>query len=195
MHEKRRFGALLLFLAPALIAVVTARAESRPIDTEKSVMTVRVYKSGVLSAFGHDHEIAAPIAAGTVDASARHVELRIRAASLRVRDTKGSEKDHAEIQKTMLGPDVLDSERYAEIVFRSTSAESAGEGAWQVRGELTLHGTTKPVVVEVKDNGGHYVGTANLKQSDYGIQPVKVAGGTVRVKDEIRIEFDIQPAR
>jgi polyisoprenoid-binding protein YceI len=192
MSNQRGFGLALAFLIPFIAS--TATAQSRSIDTEKSVMTVRVYKSGVLSAFGHDHEIAAPIAAGTVDAAARHVELRTKAAALRVRDPKGSEKDHAEIQKTMLGPEVLDSERYPEIVFRSTSAESAGEGAWQVRGELTLHGTTKPVVVEVKDNGGHYVGTARLKQSDFGMEPVKIAGGTVKVKDEVRIEFDIQLA-
>jgi len=157
-------------------------------------MTIRVYKSGVLSAFGHDHEIAAPIAGGTVDAAAHHVELRTNTASLRVRDPKTSEKDRAEIQKTMLGPDVLDSERHTEIVFRSSAAEPAGEGAWQVRGELTLHGITKPVVVEVRESGGHYTGTARLKQSDFGIQPVKVAGGTVRVKDEVRVEFDIQLA-
>jgi polyisoprenoid-binding protein YceI len=191
MHKQRRFGAALLLLAPFL----AAHAESRKIDTEKSVMTVRVFKSGMLSAFGHDHEIAAPIASGTVDTDARRVELRTNAAALRVRDTKGSEKDHAEIQKTMLGPEVLDSERHTEIVFRSSSAEPAGEGAWHVRGELTLHGTTKPVEVEVRESGGHYVGTAHLRQSDFGIQPIKVAGGTVRVKDEVRIEFDIQLAR
>jgi polyisoprenoid-binding protein YceI len=194
MYEQRRFGAALLLLLSSLAALIPARAESRPIDTEKSTMTVRVYKSGMLSAFGHDHEIAAPIAAGNVDTAAHQVELRTNAASLRVRDPKTSEKDRAEIQKTMLGPDVLASERYSEIVFRSISAEPAGEGGWQVRGELTLHGTTKPVVVEVRENGGHYVGTARLKQSEFGIQPVKVAGGTVRVKDEVRIEFDIQLA-
>jgi len=191
MDKRRRFGTALLFLSTSLLA----HAQSRPIDTEKSTMTIRVYKSGVLSAFGHDHEIAAPIAGGTVDAAAHHVELRTNAASLRVRDPKTSEKDRAEIQKTMLGPEVLDSERHTEIAFRSTAAEPAGEGAWQVRGDLTLHGTTKPVVVEVRESGGHYVGTARLKQSDFGIQPVKVAGGTVRVKDEVRVEFDIQLAR
>jgi polyisoprenoid-binding protein YceI len=194
MYRKFRFGADLLFLS-FFLSLLTVRAASRPIDTEKSVITVRAYKSGVLSAFGHDHEITAPIAGGSVDADTHRVELRVRAASLRVRDPKGSEKDHAEIQKTMLGPDVLDTERFGEIAFRSSSAESAGEGAWQVRGELTLHGSTKPVAVDVRESGGHYTGTARLKQSDFGIQPVRIAGGTVRVKDEVRIEFDIQLAR
>jgi hypothetical protein len=39
------------------------------------------------------------------------------------------------------------------------------------------------------------VGNAVVKQSDFGIKPVKVAGGTVKVKDEVRIEFDIQLAK
>ena len=86
-------------------------------------MTVRVYRAGVFSAFGHDHQIAAPIAGGSADTAAHHVELHMDAGALRVRDAKGSEKDHNEIQKTMLGPDVLDVERYPKIVFRSTAVE------------------------------------------------------------------------
>jgi hypothetical protein len=42
-------------------------AGQRPIDIAKSVMTVRVFKGGLFSAFGHDHEIAAPLASGMVN--------------------------------------------------------------------------------------------------------------------------------
>jgi len=168
------------------------RAQPRPIDVHSSTITVRVAKSGALAAFGHNHEIAAPIASGAVDTKARHVEFRTNAASLEVRDPKGSDKDRAEIQKTMLGAEVLDSGRYSEIVFRSTRGDPAGARAWQVLGELTLHGQTRPVTAEVKETGGHYVGSAQLRLTDFGIQPIRVAGGAVRVKDEIRIDFDIQ---
>jgi len=47
----------------------------------------------------------------------------------------------------------------------------------------------------VRETGGHFVGTARFKQMEFGIKPVKVAGGSVRVKDEVRIEFDIWLAR
>jgi polyisoprenoid-binding protein YceI len=67
-----------------------------------------------------------------------------------------------------------------------------GEGHWTVRGELTLHGQTKPVTADVSEKAGHYTGRATVKQTDFGIKPVKVAGGTVKVKDEVRVEFDIQ---
>jgi polyisoprenoid-binding protein YceI len=170
-------------------------AEPRAIDTGRSSMTVRVYKGGVLSAFGHDHEISAPIASGKADPEGKTVELHVKAGTLRVQDAKASEKDRAEIQKTMLGPEVLNVESHPEIMFRSTSVESAGSGAWTVRGNLALHGETKPVTVEVREKEGHYVGSAVLKQTDFGIKPVRVAGGTVKVKDQIRIEFDIQLAR
>jgi polyisoprenoid-binding protein YceI len=157
-------------------------------------MTIRVYKAGVLSAFGHDHEISAPVAGGTVDVEGRKVELHANATALRVQDPKVSDKDRAEIQSNMLGADVLDAENHKEISFRSTGAESAGSGAWKVSGELTLHGVTKPVSMAVQERDGHYTGACTLKISDFGIKPVKAAGGTVKVKDEVKVEFDIQLA-
>jgi polyisoprenoid-binding protein YceI len=180
---------------PLRSAPKTPASHQRSIDTRTSVMTVRVYKTGLLSALGHDHEIAAPIASGTVDTDAQRAELHVDAGMLRVRDPHVSEKDRGEIQKTMLGPEVLDSEHYREVVFRSTALEPAGTASWKMHGTLTLHGQSRPVVVEVNEKAGHYVGHALLKQTDFGITPIRVAGGTIRVKDEIRIEFDIQLAR
>ncbi len=172
-----------------------ANGQPRAIDTQRSTLTVRVDKAGFLSAFGHNHEITAPIARGSVDPAGRQVELSVKTGSLQVRDPEASEKDRAEIQKTMLGPEVLDAARYPEIIFRSTAVEAAGSASWNVEGTLELHGQRRPVTVEVRQANGHYIGTAHLKQTSFGITPVKVAGGTVRVKDEVRIEFDIQPMR
>ncbi len=181
------FGALaLVMFGPA------GAAQPRAIDVNASVITIRVFKAGVLSAFGHNHEIAARIDSGSVDVAGRRVEFQVRAASLRVQDLGASEQDLIQIQKTMQGPEVLDVDRFPDIAFRSTSAEPAGGSAWRVRGELTLHGQTRPITVEVREEGGHYVGAAQVKQTDFGIRPVKVAGGAVRVKDEVRVEFDIQ---
>jgi polyisoprenoid-binding protein YceI len=189
-----RFGYLqaAIYAVASLVGVAGAQGQPAPISTTKSTMTLRVFKAGVFSAFGHDHEIAAPLAGGTVDLSGHRVELRVNASALRVADPGVSEKDRAEIQKTMLGPEVLDIERYPEITFRSMAADSGAPGVWHVRGTLTLHGASRPVAVEVNDRAGHFVGSARLKQTDFDIKPVKVAGGTVRVKDEIRVDFDIQ---
>lgn len=179
-----------------VLACFTATA-ARPqaIDPAKSTLTVHVGKAGAFSAFGHDHEIAAPIEHGSVDTGKPAVELRVRADALRVLDRDVSEKDRAAIQSTMLGAEVLDVRRYPEIVFRCTAADTAGRGAMKLRGELTLHGQTRPVTVTASERDGHYIGSAVFKQTEFGIQPVRVAGGTVRVKDEVRIEFDVQLAR
>jgi polyisoprenoid-binding protein YceI len=197
-RPRPRNGAYVPTLAVCIASLAwtaALSAQQRAIDSGKSVMTVRVYKAGVLGALGHDHEIAAPIAAGTVDPTAHRVELHVQAGALEVRDQKVSDKDRAEIQATMLGPEVLDAKKHAEIAFRSTEAESMGEGSWKVAGNLTLHGQTRAVTVEVREASGHYVGACRFKQTEFGIKPIKVAGGSIRVKDEIRIDFDIQLAR
>jgi polyisoprenoid-binding protein YceI len=116
----------------------------------------------------------------------------VDARALRVIDKDASEKDRAEVQKTMLGSEVLDSERHQEIVFKSTVAEPAGPGQWTLRGNLTLRGQTRPVTVQVKLKDGHYTGQTVVKQTDFGIQPPGKAG--IRAKDEVRVEFDVRLA-
>jgi polyisoprenoid-binding protein YceI len=191
-----KFVELLFVLIPYGCALVTPiAAQPRAIDTAKSTMSVLVGKAGAFSMMGHDHQITAPIAKGSVDMAAHSVELRVEAAALRVADPHVSDKDRAQIQQTMAGPEVLDASRYAAIEFRSTSAEPGAAGSWNVRGSLTLHGATQAVLCVVHESGGHYTGTVTFKQSGFGIKPVTVAGGAVRVKDEVQIQFDIQLAQ
>jgi hypothetical protein len=163
----------------------------REIDTTKSMLTVRVFKSGLFSAFAHDHEIMAPIVEGTFSEEQPAVSLRVESARLRVVDKDVSDKDRAKIQSTMLGPEVLDTDRFRDITFKSTQVDRLGDGKWLVHGDLTLHGETRPVQVRVEGQAGHYRGSAELKQKDFGITPVRIAGGTVKVKNEVKVEFDI----
>ena len=60
-----------------------------------------------------------------------------------------------------------------------------------MNGRLLLHGVTKPISIVAHLKDGWYKGTFALKQRDFGIIPVSIAGGTVKVKDELAIEFDI----
>jgi polyisoprenoid-binding protein YceI len=186
---------LAMFCMAVVLPVAMWAADavaSREIDTQKSVMTVRVFKSGLLSAFGHEHAISAPIRQGTFKERDYSVELAVDAGKMRVMDKDVSEKDRAEIQETMLGPKVLDAGKFPEIRFRSTAVvESKAGGHWIVSGELSLHGQTQPIRLEVQGENGHYRGRAELKQRAFGIEPVSVGGGTVKVKDELRVEFEI----
>jgi hypothetical protein len=50
------------------------------------------------------------------------------------------------------------------------------------------------VIVEVTRDGKASVGTVRIKQTDFGIQPIKIGGGIVRVKDELEINFKVYTA-
>ncbi len=182
---------LVILLCVAFMPLAWAADASRLIDTEKSVMTVHVYKSGFFSAFGHNHEISAPIERGSFSDEKPAVDLIVNARKMKVMDRDVSDKDKAEIQQTMLGPKVLDTEKFPEISFRSTQVETLGSSKFVVNGELTLHGQTRPVKVEVEGQSGRYHGSAQLKQTAFGITPITVGGGTVKVKNEVRVEFEI----
>jgi polyisoprenoid-binding protein YceI len=155
-------------------------------------MTVHVYKSGFLSAFGHNHEIQAPIQSGQVkESGSPSVELHIDARKLRVLDPEASDSTRAQIQETMLGPQVLDVDHFPEVSFQSTGLEPKWSEHWIVHGSLALHGKDHAITFEVTLKDDRYRGSAALKQTDFGITPVTVAGGTVKVKNEVKIEFEI----
>ena len=181
---------MLLGLLSMPLWVVDAGSQNA-IDTEHSVLTVRVSKAGAFSAFGHEHTIRAPIQSGSFDEDKRSVEFIVDARELRVVDSDVSNKDRAEIQSTMVGPKVLDSSQFREIRFHSTEVSGSGENRWTVHGDLTLHGQIHPVTVDVERRDGRYRGSARLRQSEFGIAPVTVAGGTIKVKNEVRVEFEI----
>jgi len=67
------------------------------------------------------------------------------------------------------------------------------EGQWKVEGDLTLHGVTKSISLIVKRAGDAYTAHTILKQTDFGIKPVTVGGGMIKVKNEVEIDFQIFP--
>jgi polyisoprenoid-binding protein YceI len=184
-------GAMTLLGLLSVPLLVVHASSQKAIDTQRSALTVRVYKAGMFSPFGHEHTIRAPIQDGTFDEDRRSVEFVVDSRTLRVVDSGVSDKDRADIQNTMLSPKVLDSSQFGEIRFHSTQVSGSGENRWTVHGDLTLHGQTHPVKVDVERQDGRYRGFGRLRQSEFGITPVAVAGGTIKVKDEVRVEFEV----
>ncbi|RPI23838.1 MAG: YceI family protein [Acidobacteria bacterium] len=177
----------------AICSFIPALSETLSIDPARSVMTIRVLRSGLFSAFAHNHEIEARGLEGQVrTADNPSVALRLETRRIKVLDPKMSPDDRAEVQQTMEGPKVLDIKRFPEIRFQSASARQKGAGKWEVSGNLTLHGQTRPVTLEVIEKAGRYTGQVSVLQRDFGIEPVSLFGGTVKVKNEVTIEFDIQ---
>jgi polyisoprenoid-binding protein YceI len=200
---------LALFLMAATMGYPVAHGveshEAYVIDSQKSKIEVQVAREGFFKAFGHDHLISAKEFSGEVQLDSAKLEnssvsFTIEAKSLAVVDPGESEKDRKDVQDTMLGEQVLDVGRYPQIQFSSSSVKvvSNKKGVYelQVEGTLSLHGAKKPVTTPVraqimKDGTLSVYAEVPLLQSDYGITPVKVAGGTVRVKDRLKLTFQI----
>jgi polyisoprenoid-binding protein YceI len=173
------------------------------LDAGRSRFTVRAFAEGLLSSFGHnptivirDFEGEAESADDTLESA--KLQVKVNADSLAVADDV-KEKDRHEIEQ-MMREQVLETGRFPEIVFESTSVNairlSGGRFRVRVIGDLTLHGVTGrnlwiQAVVKQTDDGLRAQGEFTLRQTDYQIKPVSVAGGTLKVKNELKFSFDI----
>ncbi|MDD4933849.1 MAG: YceI family protein [Methylacidiphilaceae bacterium] len=190
---------LLLWLAlgiPSLLPAATYQ-----VDSARSKVEILVIRGGLLGFLGHDHEIVSWKLTGTIDYSPSSIaslgaDVSLPAISLTVVDPQVPLEERREVQSTMRGEQVLDVARYPVIHFVSTGASPARTPEQVlVSGELSLHGAVKkisfPVRITPLSGAIHILGTAKVRQSDFGIQPIRIAGGTVRIKDLVEIHFSL----
>jgi polyisoprenoid-binding protein YceI len=175
------------------------------LDAGQSRFTVQAFATGLLAGLGHNPTVGirdftgdARFAPGTfADASVHAVA---RTGSFRVLDDV-KEKDRKEIERTMLD-EVLEVGRFPEAVFQSTSVTTTRivEGRYKARiiGDLTLHGVTRKglwimaqVAVSPESGDLRAQGEFTIKQTDYGIKLVSVAAGALKLKDELKLAFDL----
>lgn len=172
------------------------------IDSKVSRFTVRVFASGVLSAFGHSPTIAIRDFAGEAQFTpdrlgSASLHVTVKAASLGVTDDI-SDKDRREIEREMR-ESVLESAKYPEVVYDcsrvSMNNSGNGQNSVTLHGNLTLHGVTHdlmiPVRVALTGDMLRGFGEFSLRQSDYNIKLVSAIGGGLKVKDEVKFSFDI----
>lgn len=173
------------------------------IDAKASNFVVQAFATGLLSAFGHSPKIAIRDFAGEVQFSRENgmlqdVRLRvsIRADSLEVID-KISDKDRDEIQRQMF-QNVLETDRFPVIVYECSQLTVNGTGVrlWAtLNGQLTMHGVTQSLPVTARavlnDDSLRASGEFTVRQSDFDISPVSAAAGTIKLKDELKLTFDI----
>jgi polyisoprenoid-binding protein YceI len=199
---------LLIFAIPLMIQAQLSSLSLYRIDPGRSRVQLDVFRGGILKTFGHDHKVAARIFSGTVQfdpAKLRDssVSLSIESNSLIVLDPNTSEDERNEVQAAMGSPKVLDIQKFSKITFNSTRvAETMQKGdnfEIQLTGRLHLHGMEKeiafPVRISLERNLLRATGTADIAQTDFGIVPIKLAGGTVRVKDRVKVTFDFLAER
>jgi polyisoprenoid-binding protein YceI len=172
------------------------------LDASRSKFIVRAFAGGALWFKGHDHFVAARDFTGAARLTPGPVNpasltLTVRAASLvETRDV------FTEQQKQIINKElreiVLEPDKYPEITFKSTdvSVETIGS-VFKVKlgGDLTLHGVTRRVVIpaEVTLDGRDLRarGEFSIKRDDFGVKATSAFHGTVRVRDRLKVIFDI----
>ena len=172
------------------------------IDPRASRFTVQAFATGILSAMGHNPKIGIRTFSGEVDFNPETSEggafrLTVQSASLGVLDDISS-KDRRGMEQ-MMRDDVLEAGKYPEIRYQAaTMTVSRVEGSLysaSLNGDLSLHGVTRsqPITARIAMFGGmlRASGDFSLKQSDYQIKPVSIAGGALQVKDELKFSFEI----
>ena len=167
-----------------------------------SRFTIRGYAGGLLSGLGHNPVIAVREFTGEVrgDPAAltqMSLEMHIPTASLSVANDV-NDKDRREMQRVM-DQEVLETAQYPEIRFVSHRVSESGNGRVLIEGDLTLHGVTRPerVTAQVSVTGDvlRAFGEFAVRQTDYRIKLASVAGGALKLKDELKCTFDIVARR
>ncbi len=170
---------------------------------EQSKFTVQAFAEGLFSAFGHDPVISIREFAGEVkfvpetfaDAS---LKITVDPNSLAV-SNDAKDKDRLEIERTMR-EEVLETGKFREIVFTSNNiaVNRLAQGRFRARiiGDLTLHGMTQKNIwitaeATLDDASLRAQGNFSLKQTDFGIKPYSAAGGTIKLKNELKFSFEI----
>jgi polyisoprenoid-binding protein YceI len=164
--------------------------------------TVQAFAAGLLSAFAHSPTFAVRDYRGELrfeggQANGLGLDLTARADSLDLLD-KVSASDRHEIDERMRR-DVLDIAAFPEIRYQAEDvpAELIGPGEFRLRvgGRLTLHGATQPrpvdATLQVFKDAVLLRGSCPLRLSDHRIQPVTALGGTIKLKDELRVVFEL----
>jgi polyisoprenoid-binding protein YceI len=200
MRTRRVLGITLVTLA----SVGAASAAEYQVDAAASRVVFHVGKTGMMSAFAHEHEVRASDFKGMVtldrgSAERSKLTLSFPSSGLKVIPDKEPQGDAPKVQAAMEGPECLDVKKFPNIEFRSTkvAVTPSGDNAWDVTitGELELHGERKPVTipvaVSIQGDTLTAKGNAAIKQTDFGITPITAAGGTVKVKDEVAMTFTI----
>ncbi len=174
------------------------------IETRVSKFTVQAFAGGMLSVIGHDPTFAARDYSGEIECDpatgeGASLKLSVKASSLQVTDDMSS-KDKKEIESTMQA-EVLESAKFPDVVYECHAAEAAvkpnGDGpiAVTLNGNLTLHGVTQRLPINANVIASPEMmrayGEFPIRQTDYGIKPVSVAGGSLKVKDELKCIFDL----
>lgn len=182
---------LTILMSLTTLGSARAYAESQTwyLDPNHSAAQFSVRHMGISTVRGAFTKLSGAMV-DSADLSRASVKVVIDATSI---DTRVQMRDD-----DLRSDHFFDVAKYPKITFESTKVEAAGQGKLKVTGDLTMHGVTKPVVLNVegptapvKDPRGTahrgVSGTTTLNRSEYGM-----TGGAAAVGDQIAIQLDVE---
>lgn len=191
----RTFHAIALGLA-TLCAPVAGATTQFTLDPTHTAVQFAVRHLMVSTVRGEFRKVQGTAAVDTADWTKSVISATIDAASV---DTRVEKRD-----EHLRGPDFLDVARFSTITFKSTKIVKVAADRYRVTGDLTLHGVTKSVDLDVegptapgKDPWGNTrsgaAATTKINRKDFGIVWNKALdGGGLTVGDEISITIDVE---
>lgn len=168
------------------------------VDATHSSIDFSVKHMMIANVKGSFHTFEAKVNADPEDLTSAEIEFAIDVNSV---DTRNKDRD-----AHLRSADFFDAESYPQITFKSTNIVAKGDGEYDVTGDVTIHGVTRPETFQVtfegagKDPWGNekagFSGKGKLKRSDFGLtyNAVLEAGG-VLIGDEIKISLEIEGAK
>jgi polyisoprenoid-binding protein YceI len=183
-------------LAVTLSLPTTAATSTWQIDPNHSAAQFAVRHLAISTVRGAFTKVNGSVQLDDRDISKSSVEVTIDADSV---DTRVPNRD-----KDLRSDHFFDVEKYPTITFKSTKVEQAEPGKLKVTGDLTIHGVTKQVVLDVegptaavKDPWGNQRAAANattkINRQDFGVKwNAKMDGGGLVVGDDVAITIDVE---
>lgn len=200
---------MLLLLAAGLVAdqIVLGSgsvAEVRyKLDASKSSFMVRAFAGGLLWFKGHDHFIAVRDFDGEIRLTPQAISPASLEMSIKSKSLVETRDVFTEQQKQIINGElreiVLESEKYPELVFKSTNVTGKllpdGSFDAKIEGNLTMHGITRRIVIPARvtlaESDLRARGEFTVARSDFKVKATSAFHGTVRVRDRLKFTFDI----
>src|SRR6266849_11011979 len=181
---------LICCTAFVFVSSAFAQLDAWKIDPAHSAAQFAVRHMGISTVRGEFKKISGGASYDPADPSKTLLEATIDATTV---DTRVDMRDN-----DLRSPNFLDVQKYTAITFKSKRAESAGSGKLKLTGDLTIHGVTREVALDVdgptapaKDpRGNFHVGASastKIKRQDFGVN-----GAPGMVGDEITITIDAE---
>jgi len=205
MHYTYRIAGICALLLGSVLPSFSQEGWRFTLRPEESEFTVKVGRAGFLKVFGHDHLVEIRGFNGEVNwqpeqPEASSIRIEVQAASLTV--VGEDEEERAQIQADMEAK-ALEVESYPQILFVSEELSlgdaEGGEYRGRVTGQITLRGVTNtvtiPLTLTVSEQSLRAQGEFQIKGSDFGVEQISVAGGTVKTSDDLELTFDLVGVR